>query len=235
MNFPKDIILTNSVRPDAFDALDSFKIHHFPMINIRPKDIKPFNLSDYDYFIFTSQNSVEIFFDYPFVRVQYEKQIKAICSGSKTEEKLRKLGATISFSSNSSYALDMIDELKELKFIKNSKVLVIVGSLSDTSKYDELKKYSRISILEIYKTEKNTYFNHHLDKILKKGNSISVFASPSSFAAFTSIYNSFNTEIYSIGETTSEYIKSQGFDVITSKEQTFDSLVNEIINNTYQL
>ena len=80
MNFPKDIILTNSVRPDAFDALDSFKIHHFPMIKITSKDIKPFNLSDYDYFIFTSQNSVEIFFDYPFVRVQYEKQIKAILS-----------------------------------------------------------------------------------------------------------------------------------------------------------
>ena len=52
MNFPKDIILTNSVRSDAFDALDSFKIHHFPMINIRPKDIKPFNLSDYDFFIY---------------------------------------------------------------------------------------------------------------------------------------------------------------------------------------
>ncbi len=235
MNFPKDIILTNSVKSDAFDALDDFNIHHYPMISIIAKNIKPFNLSDYDYYIFTSQNSVEIFFDYPFVRVQYEKKIKAICSGQKTEEKLRKLGATISFSSNSSYAKDMINELKELKFIENSKILVIVGSLSDTTKYEELKKYSQISTLEIYETKKHTKFNHRLDKLLKKGNSISVFASPSSFEVFISIYNSFNTEIFSIGETTSEYIKSQGFDVITSKKQTFESLVNEILNNNYQL
>ena len=107
--------------------------------------------------------------------------------------------------------------------------------LSDTTKYEELKKYSQISTLEIYETKKHTKFNHRLDKLLKKGNSISVFASPSSFEVFISIYNSFNTEIFSIGETTSEYIKSQGFDVITSKKQTFESLVNEILNNNYQL
>ena len=88
---------------------------------------------------------------------------------------------------------------------------------------------------QLYETKKNTKFNHCLDKLLKKGNSISVFASPSSFEVFTSIYSSFNTEIFSIGETTSEYIKSQGFDVITSKKQTFESLVNEILNNNYQL
>ena len=88
MNFPKDIILTNSVRPDAFDALDSFKIHHFPMINIRPKDIKPFNLSDYDYFIFTSQNSVEIFFDYPFGRRSKGFNISSVLEGVNCDVKL---------------------------------------------------------------------------------------------------------------------------------------------------
>ena len=229
----KDIILTNSVKTDAFNFLENVNIYHFPMINIKTKKIKPFNLFDFDYYIFTSQNSVDSFFDYPFVGVQYEKKINAISCGEKTEQKLRQLGVTVSFSSSSSYSADLVADLKKQSFIKGSKLAFISGNLSDFSIFESLKSFTEITRIEIYETVKNTYYDKSLDQVLKKGNSISVFASPSSFDAFISLYGSFKTDIYSIGNTTSSYIKSKGFDVITAKEQTFEGVAKEILNNYY--
>ena len=231
MNISKDIILTNSIKTDAFNSLENFNVYHFPMIDIKVKSIKPFNLSDFDYYIFTSQNSVDAFFEYSFVQVQYETQIKAICLGKKTEQKLRQFGAAISFSSHSSYSLDMISELKQKKFIENSKIVVVGGNLLDFTKYDILKNIAFVSKLEIYHTIKNTSFDKTLNNLLKKGNSISVFASPSSFDAFVNLYENFNTDIFCIGSTTSDFIRSKGFNVKTAKEQTFESVAKEILNN----
>jgi len=72
----KNIILTNSGDISSFNKLIDFgyNIHHFPMIEISHNDIKPFSLDDYDYYIFTSKNGVEAFFNFPFVKVQYEKK-----------------------------------------------------------------------------------------------------------------------------------------------------------------
>ena len=226
-----NLILTNSFKTNAFDDINKFKIHHFPMIKIKGNNIKPFNLSDYDYYVFTSQNSVELFFDYPFVRVQYEENIKAICAGLKTEKKLRHYGVSIAFCSSSAYSHDMINELADKDFIKESKIALVVGDLVDYSKFEKLKKFAFIDKLEVYQTIKKTQYDKDLDLLLNKGNSITVFASPSSFDAFSKIYDSSITEIYSIGETTSNHIKSKGFKVSTSKKQNFEALANQISNN----
>ena len=230
MDNKKDLILTNSIKTAAFDNLSKFNIHHFPMIKIRSNKIKPFNLSNYDYYLFTSQNSVENFFDFPFVRVQYEENIKAICAGVKTEKKLRHQGASIAFSSSSSYSLDLINELFKKDFIKGSKIALATGNLTDYSKFEKLEGFASIDKIEVYQTIKNTRYEKKLDNLLKKGNSITVFASPSSFDAFIKIYDLTTTEIYSIGDTTSNYIKSKGFKVSTSKRQNFEALAHQISN-----
>ena len=115
------------------------------VLKIRSNKIKPFNLSNYDYYLFTSQNSVENFFDFPFVRVQYEENIKAICAGLKTEKKLRHQGASIAFSSSSSYSLDLINELFKKDFIKGSKIALATGNLTDYSKFEKLEEFASIA------------------------------------------------------------------------------------------
>ena len=124
----------------------------------------------------------------------------------------------------------MIDELFKKDFIKGSKIALATGNLTDYSKFEKLKEFASIDKIEVYQTIKNTQYEKNLDNLLKKGNSITVFASPSSFDAFTKIYDSTTTEIYSIGDTTSNYIKSKGFKVSTSKRQNFEALAHQISN-----
>ena len=71
----KHIALTNYGSIESFQILKDFgaTLHHFPMIDIvGNSNVKPFNLSDFDYYIFTSKNGVNAFFNLDFVK---EKKI----------------------------------------------------------------------------------------------------------------------------------------------------------------
>jgi uroporphyrinogen-III synthase len=85
----RDIILTNSGDTKSFNSLinSGFILHHFPMIEISHQEIRPFSLDKYDFYIFTSKNGVDSFFNAPFIKVQYEKKISTICLGEKTAKK----------------------------------------------------------------------------------------------------------------------------------------------------
>jgi len=85
----RDIILTNSGDTTSFNSLVNcgFILHHFPMIEISHKEIRPFSLDKYDFYVFTSKNGVDSFFNAPFIKVQYEKKISTICLGEKTAKK----------------------------------------------------------------------------------------------------------------------------------------------------
>ena len=84
----KHIALTNHGSIDSFQILKDFgaTLHHFPMIDIvTNSNVKPFNLSDFDYYIFTSKNGVNAFFNLDFVK---EKKINTFCLGEKTKNAL---------------------------------------------------------------------------------------------------------------------------------------------------
>ena len=58
-----------------------------------------------------------------------------------------------------------------------------------------------------------------------------IFTSPSAFQAFTKNYNPNYVQIISIGNTTSQYIMSNGYQVLlTSKMQSFESITEMVIN-----
>ena len=54
----RDIILTNSGDTSSFNSLvnSGFILHHFPMIEISHREIRPFSLDKYDFYVFTSKN-----------------------------------------------------------------------------------------------------------------------------------------------------------------------------------
>ncbi len=65
-----NILLTNEGETSGFNKLreHGYSVYHFPMIRTEPNpNAEPFKVEAYDYFIFTSKNSVRHFFDFPFV------------------------------------------------------------------------------------------------------------------------------------------------------------------------
>lgn len=233
MPFNKDIILTHSGNILPFKKLVDYgyNIHHYPMINIKSNEnIKPFLLENNDYYIFTSKNAVDAFFNYPFIQVQYDKKIKAICSGIKTAHKLREYGISPIFISKSSYAEDLAYELLESKIINDSNVMLVLGNLASSDLENTIKDFTTVNRINVYSTFLNQSQDKGIVELINNGDSIVVFASPSSFRAFYNLYDLNKIDIISIGNTTTRYIQKLGFNTaVTSKSQSLEGVVSEII------
>ena len=227
----KHIVLTHCGSADSFQSLKECGaiLHHFPMIDIVPNlDVIPFNLSDYDYYIFTSKNGVKAFFNLDFVK---EKTINAICLGEKTKGVLIKNGVEPIFVSTESYADNLIAELLENQMVKSKKVLLVLGNLADNRIEEALKSICEVNRLDVYNTNLETSTKEVITTLIDTKNTISVFTSPSAFQAFSHLYDSDKTTLVSIGATTSNYIKSKGFNSeIIADEQTYEGISKAIIN-----
>ena len=229
----RNIILTNSGDITSFNSLSDrgFIINHYPMIEIFNEEIRPFSIDTYDFYVFTSKNGVDAFFNSPFIKVQYEKKISSICIGEKTAKKIREYGVAPSFISNSSNSKDLFSELLKIDLIKDKKVLLVQGNLASDSLYNDLKAICQVSRVKAYSTHIQNKINADLNNIIENNDSISVFSSPSSFQGFVNFYDVSKTNIVSIGKTTTKYIQSKGITpIITSKDQSFEALSKEIIN-----
>ena len=227
----KNIILTHSGSTDSFQILEKFgaTLHHFPMINIAENLYnKPFNLSDFDYYVFTSKNGVNCFFNLNFVK---GKIVKAICLGEKTKGALLENGIEPVFVSNKSYADNLISELLENQILTNKKILLVLGNLADDRIEEQLSSICNVKRIDVYNTNLETKKEEDITYLLDNRNTISIFTSPSSFQAFNNLYDSDKTILVSIGTTTSKAIKSLGFlPKIISDEQTYDGVSKAIIN-----
>ena len=227
----KHIVLTHCGSTDYFHILKEYGavLHHFPMIDIITKsNIKPFNLSDFDYYIFTSKNGVNSFFNLDFVK---GKKINTLCLGEKTKVALLENGLEPVFVSNESYADNLIAELLNNQMIDNKKVLLVLGNLADNRIEEGLKSTCTINRLDVYTTTLETLKNEVISNLLDSENTISVFTSPSSFQAFYKLYDAHKTTLVSIGTTTSEFIISQGFiPKIIASEQTYEGISQAIFN-----
>ena len=227
----KNIILTHSGSTDSFQILEKFgaTLHHFPMINIAENSYnKPFNLSDFDYYVFTSKNGVNCFFNLNFVK---GKIVKAICLGEKTKGALLENGIEPVFVSNKSYADNLISELLENQIVTNKKILLVLGNLADDRIEEQLSSICNVKRIDVYNTNLETKKEEDITYLLDNRNTISIFTSPSSFQAFNNLYDPDKTILVSIGTTTSKAIKSLGFlPKIISDEQTYDGVSKAIIN-----
>lgn len=227
----KHIILTHFGKTDCFQNLKNFgaTLHHFPMIDIVSKaNIKTFNISDFDYYIFTSKNGVNSFFNLEFIK---GKKINALCLGKKTKAALSENGIKPVFISSKSYAEDFTTELLRNQMINNKKVLLILGNLADNSMKKRLSSICKVKRLDVYNTNLQTKKNKELTDLLNEKNTISIFTSPSSFHSFNSLYDAEKTTLATIGITTSSCIKATGFkSKIISDKQTYDGISKAIIN-----
>jgi uroporphyrinogen-III synthase len=189
---------------------------------------KPFNLSEFDYYIFTSKNGVNSFFNLYFVKGKF---VKAICLGEKTKDALLENGIEPVFLSNKSYDDNLINELLENQIITKKKILLVLGNLSDDKIEERLSSICNVKRINVYNTNLETKKNEDLTDLLDNRNTISIFTSPSSFQAFNNLYNAEKTVLVSIGTTTSKSIKSLGFfPKIISDKQTYFGVSKSIIN-----
>ena len=227
----KHIALTNYGSIESFQILKDFgaTLHHFPMIDIvGNSNVKPFNLSDFDYYIFTSKNGVNAFFNLDFVK---EKKINTFGLGEKTKNALIENGVEAIFVSNESYADNLITELLDNQMVVNKRVLLVLGNLADNRIEEALSSICNVIRLDIYNTTLETTKKKDITNFLENRNTISIFTSPSSFQAFNNLYDVEKTTLVSIGTTTSKTIKSAGYvPEITSDVQTYDGISKAIIN-----
>ena len=108
-----NVLLTNEGEISGFNKLKEhgYSVYHFPMIRTEPNpNAEPFKVETYDYFIFTSKNSVRHFFSFPFVNSEFLDK-KVICIGKKTEGKINEYGLASAYTAKRSYSYTLYNEL----------------------------------------------------------------------------------------------------------------------------
>ncbi len=221
------IITTNEFYSEGFLKLseNGAKVYHFPMISTSSININV-DTKSYTCLIFTSKNGIKYF-------LKNNKKIdnkKIITIGNKTAQELKKHGFKADYICSRNYSNEMSDELKTNNVLLDQKSLLVQGNLSDNSLYDELKKFSSIEKLIIYKTNYNKTKDSKLDDLLNEEPYI-IFTSPSCFDAFNNLYETRKSKLISIGKTTTSYIESKGFETTTTaKMQTYEGISQAIID-----
>ena len=227
-----NIILTNEDESNDFKSLKTagMIIHHYPMIKTSKQiNFKTINLNDYDSFIFTSRNGARYFFDMDFTK--NKKRINAICIGSKTEKYLKRYNVKTIYTSKRAYSKVLCEDLKNSGIIDSKRILLVQGNLAKNNLGECLKKFCLLTKFVSYKTELMKKFDKSLKSLLDNSPTYSVFTSQSSFEAFSKLYDPSKTNIISIGNTTSDYIRNSGYvPLITSKMQTYEGISDSIIS-----
>jgi len=221
------IVTTNELYSEGFSILsqNGAKVYHFPMISTSIININV-DTKSYTCLIFTSKNGVKYF-------LKNNKEIedkKIITIGNKTAQELKKYGFKADYICSRNYSNEMSNELKKNNVLLDQKSLLVQGNLSDNSLYDELKKFSSIEKLIVYKTNHNKTKDPKLDDLLNEEPYI-IFTSPSCFDAFNNLYETRKSKLISIGKTTTSYIESKGFETTTTaKMQTYEGISQAIID-----
>lgn len=229
-----NILLTNEGQISGFRKLQDlgFIVHHFPMIKTQPiQDSIPFNTDNFEYYIFTSKNSVRHFFSLPFVNSDlFAKPV--ICIGTKTEEQLNEFNISSEYTAKRNYSENLGLELEKIGIINSKKVMLVQGNLSKNILPDYLKKFCDLTRFVAYKTSLIDSINKDLMPILNIKDLHAVFTSPSGFESFKNLYDPKDIKLISIGNSTSSYIKKCGFlPTITSKMQSYEGISDSIISH----
>lgn len=195
-----------------------------PMIEIKPIDFELKNL-DFDNIIFSSQKSVEIFFDK--ISICKNANIKIYAVGDKTAKAIRRyIDKNIYIGSS---------DIKEILNIISGKTLWIRTELELAEDIKSIISSKDIFILKAYET---IYKKYKLEKLLKCLNIVDgiFFASPSAFHSLVknlqNCKNMLNSkDLFAIGNTTKSAIEKEGFKVLyTPKSPSIESVAFYIKN-----
>lgn len=249
----KTVLLTrtkdkNKEFAEKLEALN-FLVLYFPLIEIQKINedlllLEINQINNYDWIIFTSQNSVNIFFEkLKELSISIDPQIKIACIGKKTLKSINNHGYDISLIPSSYISESLIKEFEKIN-IKNKKILIPTSKISRDIINDSLNNMgalcNKIDIYDTIRPDKNKLYQ--LAASLKKIDYITFF-SPSAVRNFYETLKDLpntkklidNSIFISIGEITSKEIHNL-FNVKahTANEYTLEGVIDKLIEISKQ-
>lgn len=190
-------------------------------------------IKEYDHIIFTSVNSVNIFFDY-LINKKYDiRRIKAeiYSMGNATKNELNKRGIITYDSGNASTSKLLFEAVKD-NIKENDKILLPCSSLSKPNLYDSLKKMqAQIDKVFIYDTVcgniKDTRPFEDVDIVL--------FTSPSTVNNMIKIIGADKIRektVVAIGPVTAKALNENNIECIVCEKQNDEGFIDKILNIT---
>lgn len=228
----KKILITKSAEEcgTAFDRLiyDGAEIVFFPTIKIVPTyhnlDLTDLIISshEYDYVIFTSSHTVEIFSKLVEEYNLNFSQVKVAAIGTATSERCIMHGIPVSIIPAEFSANGLLNKFSEIEIV-DKKILLPGSTIAREELFIGLSELgASVTKLPIYDTQfiEREEAQKELDSILNNKPDLFVFTSPSSFFGFVKIIGEETIKdflnssvICSIGNTTKAAIRDYGFNV----------------------
>lgn len=252
--FGKKIVVTRS-RSQASDLSKKLRelgadVIEFPTIEISPipnnsnlvKALE--SISDYSWIIFTSVNSVDIFFkkvmNIKDVRIMAGIKIAAI--GSATAMSLTKYGLKADIVPERFTSEGIVKALENNKVKLEGEKVLIPGSLiaRDLLPVSLTEMGAFVDVVPIYENKTPEYTAEYIDNIFDNNLHLCTFTSSSTVTNLVDILNKNNRSKYistingaSIGPITSETAKKANIKLLIESEiYTIPALVSEIVNQT---
>jgi uroporphyrinogen-III synthase len=201
-----------------------------PLIEITPLE---FCLNDYDfdYIIFTSQNSCKFFISY--LKNFNLRKTSVVAIGTKTSCYLKNKGIKVDLIPNE-YSTEGLKELFIRHNINNKKILIPGSSIRDRNFEDFCKKNNNyVTAINIYTTNPIKYRHNYIDNFIKEcAIDVITLFSPSAAQALLDQFDYLSTSPITyicIGNKTSNYLKERGINSFFPDEFTEDGILDILI------
>ena len=219
----------------------------FPTIAIKPiknnLELKKAleNINKFSWIMFTSENSVNIFFENLLISdydIRILKDIKIAVIGGQTGEALLKFGIKADLIPDKFTSEGIIEKIRKLNLSLENKEILIPGSEIARSYLPEAlaQMGAKITTITLYNNEIPEYEKKEIDKIFNRKIDLVTFTSSSTVTNFVDIMKSYSNERVlkeirgaSIGPITSETAKGQGIKIgLEAETHTIECLVDTI-------
>ncbi|MDO5018620.1 MAG: uroporphyrinogen-III C-methyltransferase [Lagierella massiliensis] len=230
-SFKESLLLSDSLIKLGANVINAptFSIN-FKNLDLLSKDIDGF---DYDYLIFTSVNSVRIFFKILLEKYDIRKIGKAriVAIGSKCKEVIETYNLKVDYYSREGVAEKLYEKLF-LIMKKEDRVYLPHSNLSRDFIIEELAKHSTLTHRIVYDNEiirEKVDFEGPIDAAL--------FMSSSSVHNFIEVYGKkalIDADIFSIGNITTQTLKKYGIKNINQSEIASSASLLEKMEKYYE-
>ncbi|MDD7305684.1 MAG: uroporphyrinogen-III C-methyltransferase [Peptoniphilaceae bacterium] len=239
--FNKNVLITRSFK-DSLILSERLKNLGANVINAPTFTIEPINLDilekdidnfSYDYLIFTSVNSVRIFFETLLKKYDIRKigNVKIAAIGSKCKEVIEKYNLKVSFYSREGVAEKLYEKLFSI-MRKEDRVYLPHSSLTRAYIIKKMKEKSNLRELTIYDNKivrEKVKFRGKID--------LALFMSSSSVNNFIEVYGKEaldGAKIFSIGNITTQTLKNKGIGEILQADIASSESLLERIEEYYE-